>query len=199
MPRDAERTKRLAREAAIVEFAEHGQHGTTMERIAARAGVNKERVYSYFGDKAALFSHVVQEEIEKVAVAVPLTIERTEDVGEFAGRNFDYLQAHPHLARLVLWQGLADTGATPDGPVRGALQSKVETVAAAQRDGLVDSAIDPAYLVFLLLALTSWWSAAPQTARTLTGAGPSDPGERARRRAAVVDAAMRLAKRQLPA
>jgi AcrR family transcriptional regulator len=199
MPRDAERTKRLAREAAILEFAEHGQHGTTMERIAARAGVNKERVYSYFGDKAALFAHVVQEEIEKVAVAVPLTIERTEDVGEFAGRNFDYLEAHPHLARLVLWQGLADTGATPDGPIRDALQSKVETVAAAQRDGLIDNAIDPAYLVFLLLALTSWWSAAPQTARALTRASPTDPGERARRRAAVVDAAMRLAKRQLPA
>jgi hypothetical protein len=99
----------------------------------------------------------------------------------------------------VLWQGLADTGATPDGPIRDALQSKVETVAAAQRDGLIDNAIDPAYLVFLLLALTSWWSAAPQTARALTRASPTDPGERARRRAAVVDAAMRLAKRQLPA
>ena len=198
MPRDVERTKRLAREAAIVEFAAHGEHGTTMERIAARAGVNKERIYSYFGGKSALFTSVVAEEIDKVAEAVPLTIARIEDIGEFAGRTFDYLDAHPDLARLALWQGLTDAGSASDGPTRGALRIKVEAVAAAQREGLIDNALDPAYLLFLLLALTSWWFALPQTIRLLTAADPDDPRERAKRRAAVVDAAIRLARPHVP-
>jgi AcrR family transcriptional regulator len=198
MPRDVERTKRLAREAAIVEFAEHGEHGTTMERIAARAGVNKERIYSYFGDKSALFTSVVADEIGNIAEAVPLTIARIEDVGEYAGQTFDYLDAHPDLARLALWQGLADTGSAPDGPNRAALRLKVDAIAAAQREGLIDSTLDPAYLLFLLLALTSWWFALPQTIRLLTGADPADPREHAKRRAAVVDAAMRLARPQGP-
>ena len=198
MPRDVERTKRLAREAAIAEFAEHGEHGTTMERIAARAGVNKERIYNYFGDKSALFTSVVAEEVNNVGEAVPLTIARIEDVGEFAGRTFDYLHAHPDLARLVLWEGLADTGSAPNGPTREALRSNVDVAAAAQREGLIDNASDPAYVVFLLLAVTSWWFAMPQTIRVLTGADPADPRERAKRRAAIVDAAMRLVRPHLP-
>ncbi len=194
MARDVEATKRRIREAAVAEFAEHGRHGTTIERIAARAGVNRERVYHYFGDKAALFGAVVREEAEKVAEAVQPGSVRAEDFGEVAGRTFDYQRAHPELARLVLWEGLADTGAAHDELGRSALyKGKVEAVAAAQREGLIDDTVDPAHLVFLLLALASWWDAAPQIARMLSGADAADPDERMRRRAAVVEAARRLA------
>ena len=199
MPRDVERTKQRARDAAIAEFAAHGEHGTTMERIAARAGVNKQRIYAHFGDKATLFKAVVWEEIDKVTAAVPLFIGRLADVGEFAGATFDYLQAHPDLARLVLWEGLADVGAVPDEPARRELyRRKLDVIAQAQRNGVIDDTLQPAYLVFMLLALASWWTAQPQTARMLTGADPSAPRERARRRAAVADAAMRLATPPLP-
>jgi len=185
------------REAAVAEFAEHGRHGTTIGRIAKRAGVNRERIYHHFGDKAALFSVVVREEAEKVAAAVPPRSVRAEDFGEIAGRTFDYQQAHPELARLVIWEGLADTGAARTEPGRGAhYRDKVEEVAAAQREGLIDDGMDPAYLVFVLQALASWWDAAPQIARMLTGADPDDPDERARRRAAVVEAARRIARPQ---
>ena len=194
MARDVEKTKRLIREAAAVEFAEHGQNGTTVERIAARAGINKERIYHYFGDKAALFGAVVREEAEKVARAVPPGSVRVEDFGEIAGRTFDYQQAHPDLARLVIWEGLADSGAANDELKRSALyKEKVEAIAAAQREGLIDDAMDPAHLVFMLIALASWWDAAPQIARMLTGADPADPDEQDRRRAAVVEAARRIA------
>lgn len=194
MARDVEQTKRRIREAAIAEFAEHGEHGTTVDRIAARAGVNRERIYHYFGDKAALFGAVVREEVEKVAEGIPSRIERIEDFGEIAGRNFDYHQAHPDLARLVVWEGLADTGAVADEIRRSPLyKSKVETLAAAQREGLIDDAIDPDHLMFLFIALASWWDAAPQIARMLSGADPADPDEQSRRRAAVVEATRRLA------
>ncbi len=195
MVRDVETTKRRIREAAVAEFAEHGRHGTTIDRVAARAGVNRERVYHYFGDKAALFGAVVREEAEKVAAAVPPRIERVEDFGEIAGRTFDYQQSHPELARLVVWEGLADTGAAHDELTRSALyKGKVEAIAAAQREGLIDGALDPAHLMFMLIALASWWDAAPQVARMLSGADPADPDERARRRAAVVEAARRIAR-----
>lgn len=197
MARGVEETRRRIREAAIAEFAEHGPHGTTMERIAERAGVNKERVYHYFGDKAALFGAVAREEAEKVARAVTPGSVRVEDFGEIAGRTFDYQQAHPELARLVIWEGLADTGAAQDEQGRRALyESKVDEVAAAQREGLIDGAIDPAYLVFMLQALAGWWDAAPQVARMLSGADPNDADERARRRAAVAEAARRIARPQ---
>jgi Tetracyclin repressor-like, C-terminal domain len=69
----------------------------------------------------------------------------------------------------------------------------VRAVAAAQQAGGLDADLDPAHLVFLLIAVAAWWFSVPQVARMLTGASGSDPAELARRRASVVRAAQRLA------
>ena len=61
---------------------------------------------------------------------------------------------------------------------------------------MLDDDLDPAHLVFLIIALAAWWQAVPQLARMLTGADGADPAERARLAAAcVVRAAQRLARR----
>jgi AcrR family transcriptional regulator len=190
---DTEGTRRRLKEAATVEFAERGPDGTTMARIAERAGINKERLYKYFGDKQSLFETVLADELEKLAASVTPPPAGFEDFGEFAGRTFDYHAAHPELARLLQWEGLAG-GRVPDEVHRTAhYQQKVQAVAAAQRAGVLDDDLDPAYLVFLMIALAAWWFSVPQVARMLTGADASDPTERARRRACVVRAAQRLA------
>jgi len=49
-----EETKAKLKAAAVQEFAEHGLAGTSAEHIARRAGVNNERIYSYFGSKDQL-------------------------------------------------------------------------------------------------------------------------------------------------
>ena len=69
---DTEGTKRKILDAAVAEFAAYGPDGTTIARIAQRAGVNKERIYYYFGDKRALFTYVLRDELAKVARAVPV-------------------------------------------------------------------------------------------------------------------------------
>jgi AcrR family transcriptional regulator len=191
---DVEGTKRRIREAAAAEFAERGPDGTTIDRIAKRARVNRERVYNYFGDKPTLFSAVIRSELDKIADAVPLVITCAADVGEFAGRTFDYQRTHPGLARLVLWEGLSDTGRVPDEITRTELYSaKAGAIAAAQQAGLIDDTIDAAHLIFLVIALSSYWSAAPQIARMLSGRDARDGAEAARRRAAVVHAALQIA------
>ncbi|KAB8194737.1 TetR family transcriptional regulator [Nonomuraea phyllanthi] len=191
---DVEGTKHRIYQAALAEFAAHGPDGTTVDRIAKRAQVNRERVYNYFGDKSALFSAVIRSELDKIAQAVPLTITRTTDLAEFAGRTFDYQRAHPDLARLVLWEGLSDTGTVPDELTRTELYTgKANAVAAAQQAGLIDDTLDPAHLMFLIIALSSYWSAAPQIARMLSGTDAQDATETAQRRAAVVHAARQLA------
>ncbi|MEV4473031.1 TetR family transcriptional regulator [Nonomuraea sp. NPDC049504] len=200
---DVEGTKHRIYQAALAEFAAHGPDGTTIDRIARRAQVNRERVYNYYGDKTALFATIVRGEVDALAAAVPLDITGPDDVGEFAGRAYDYQRAHPDLARLVLWEGLADTGAIPDELARTTLYAdKAAAIAAAQRAGRIDATLDPAHLMFLVMSLASYWSAAPQIARMLTGSpggpggsgdDPDDGAEAARRRAAVVHAARRLA------
>jgi AcrR family transcriptional regulator len=188
---DTEATRSRLKEAATAEFAERGPDGTTMARIAERAGINKERLYKYFGDKRALFETVLSDELEKLASA--LSPPDLADIGEYAGRLFDYHAAHPELARLLQWEGL--TGGPPADEVNRTAhyRQKVEAVAAAQRDGTLDDELDPAHLMFMLIALAAWWLSVPQLARMLTGAEANDPTEHARRRAFVVRAARRLA------
>ena len=191
---DTEGTRRRLKEAATAEFAEHGPDGTTMARIAERAGINKERLYKYFGDKQALFETVLTDELDKLATSVAPVPDGLEGIGEFAGRTFDYHAAHPELVRLLLWEGLS--GGPPADEVNRTAhyQHKAQAYAAAQRAGLLDDDLDPDHLVFLIIALAAWWISAPQLARMLTGAGDSDPAEHARRRASVVRAAERLAR-----
>jgi AcrR family transcriptional regulator len=164
-----------------------------MARIAERAEINKERLYKYFGDKQALFEAVLSDELDKLAASVAPIKVGLEDIGEFAGRTFDYQAAHPELVRLLLWEGLS--GRVADEANRTAhYKHKAEAYAAAQRDGILDEEMDAGHLVFLIIGLAAWWISAPQLARMITGADDSDPVEHARRRASVVRAAERLAR-----
>jgi AcrR family transcriptional regulator len=191
---DTEGTRRRLKEAATSEFAEYGLDGTTMTRIATRAGINKERLYSYYGDKNALWEVVLADELDRLAAAI--SVDASEDVGEFAGAAYDFHAAHPELARLLQWEGL-----TREPPVRAEqramhYQRKVHDFATAQREGPLDPALDPAHLTFALIALAAWWQTVPQLAELITGASAGDPSEKIRRRAFVVEAARRLANRQ---
>lgn len=187
---DVEGTKLRIRAAALEEFAAAGEHGTTIERIARRAGINKERIYNYYGDKTALFTAVTSAQLEKVAAAVPLAVATLDDIGAFAGGAFDYQQDHPDLARLLLWEGLSSTPV--DWSERAPLyRAKVTVMAAAQQAGIVTSDYTPAHLIGLLLGLASWWTSTPQLAQVLTDTNPDD--DRAARRTAVVRSALRVA------
>jgi len=198
---NTEETRRRLKEAAVEEFGQHGLAGARVDRIAARSGVNKERLYGYFGNKERLFATVLRDELALIATAVPMELLRAEDIGEFAGQVFDYHAAHPHLARLLHWEALAyGDGSVPDEEVRGAFyRQKVEAFAAAQQDGMLAEDPDAAHLVFLILALAAWWFAVPQVVRMLYGPEVDPAEDRARQRAAVVEAARRLALPRPPA
>lgn len=189
---DTEGTKRRILKAAVTEFAHLGPDGTTVERIAKSAGVNKERIYNYFGDKRELFSAVLRSELAEIAKAVPVTSFATEDIGEYAGRAYDYHCEHPELSRLMRWEGLTFDGEVPDEAQRRDYYAcKIQAVAEGQSLGTVTRTLEPDHLAFLVLALAGWWSAVPQVARMFTGR--DDDTEHARRRASVVEAARRLA------
>ncbi|QTF06547.1 TetR/AcrR family transcriptional regulator [Brenneria izadpanahii] len=189
---DTEGTKRKILAAAVIEFAKQGPDGTTVERIAKSAGVNKERVYNYFGDKRSLFSAVLRSELAKMAKAMPVASFAAEDIGEYAGRAYDYHLEHPELSRLMRWEGLTFEDKVPDEEQRREYYGyKIQAVAVGQKEGKLTNTLAADHLAFLILSLAAWWSAVPQMARMF--AGPESPDEHARRRASVVEAARRLA------
>lgn len=189
---DTEGTKRKILRAAVSEFAKYGPDGTTVEKIAQSAGVNKERVYNYFGDKRALFTAVLRNELAQVAQALPVKSFAVEDITEYAGQVYDYHCEHPELGRLMRWEGLAFEGEVPDEKLRREYYGyKIQAVVDGQQQGTITNALDADHLAFLILALAGWWSAVPQVARMLTGEHSLE--ENVRRRASVMEAVRRLA------
>ncbi|MBB2893754.1 TetR family transcriptional regulator [Flexivirga oryzae] len=190
---DTEGTKRKIVDAATAQFALTGPAGTTIERIAKEAGVNKERVYAYYGGKDALFAHVLAEQMRTATASVPVPSTGPDDVAAYAGRLFDYLDQHPHLLRLLQWEALTITGGVPDEQHRREMYAeRTGELAQGQATGNLTSSFDADLLNVLILGVVGYWTMVPQVARMI--AGPSDgPHEKERRRAAVVEAARRLA------
>lgn len=59
--RDAELSRRMILDAALVEFSEKGFSGARIDTIAAAAGVSKPMIYSYYGDKDDLYAAALRE------------------------------------------------------------------------------------------------------------------------------------------
>jgi AcrR family transcriptional regulator len=163
MPRDATATKARIMEAAVAEFAEYGVGGARMERIAARARANKRSLYDHFGDKAELFAIVLADQLERLAAAVEL---RSDGIAQYVGELYDYCAAHPELVRLVQWEALSlPPREAPRYVQRSAsYQRKVDAIATAQRDGLIDASLDPRRVLLLLIGMAEWTLYVPQLA-----------------------------------
>jgi AcrR family transcriptional regulator len=153
---DTARTRRLLLDAATEEFAEHGPPGARVDRIAARAGVNKERIYQYFGNKDQLFGAVLSHALERLAEAVPLDEHLAADLGAYAGQVFDYHAEHPQFLRLLLWEGLR--GDRPAAAEEQRAEHYARKLAALSSSG--DLRADE--LLYAVIALAGWWFATPQ-------------------------------------
>jgi len=196
---DVEGTKRKILDAATQEFAERGPAGTTIERIAKHAKVNKERVYNYFGGKPELFAQVLREQLAIAAQTVSLESAEPSAVSEYAGRLFDYHRQNPVLVRLLLWEALAYPDEVPEEHLRrDSYDAKSAVIEAGQNDGALTGSIPPDVMNFLLLAVAGYWAALPQVARMITDTNATDVDATARQRAGVVEAARRLTATDSP-
>jgi AcrR family transcriptional regulator len=96
-----------ALEAAVGAFARDGLHGTSMDAIAAAAGLTKPALYRRFGSKDALFERVVDHECTRLtdhllsAYALALELPVEERLGHAFEAFFRYAQDRPHGFRLL--------------------------------------------------------------------------------------------------
>lgn len=184
---DTEQTKSRLLDAAGLEFAEFGYSGARIDRIALRAGVNKERIYPYFGNKAGLFEAVIAAQMSMGLDEIPVTGAGPDAVARFAGDYFDASVANPRLARLTAWEGLerADPVGAPQRSARAALK-----VAAIERAVPGLTRHDAQDLLLSIVTLSHGWAAGRNVGVTITG-GADD---HARRRAHIVNAVRRIAQ-----
>jgi AcrR family transcriptional regulator len=165
--RNVELTKQRILAAATEEFSEHGFAGARVDRIAEQAGANKSLIYSYFGNKEALFAAVYQAIMRQVVQDVTMD---AADLPGYLGRRLDWQYRNPALSRIALW-GTLELADFPE--ITGAYavrQGKLQRIADAQRDGLIDSSLAPSDILDLIDSL----------ARPTQWLGPHGPDDLAR-------------------
>lgn len=171
--RDPERTRARIIEAAIEEFSAKGFAGARVSGIAARAGVNQQLIAYHFDGKLGLYREIGRRWRTDEARAVPEDLEFVEMIRQYVRTSVD-----PKLgARLLAWEGLADTGEDSPESLRRdlRLRQEVEALARRRRQGELDQSVDPAALLLIGMSAANALAVYPQLARALFGAEASAP------------------------
>ncbi len=137
--------------AAIEEFASKGLAGARTAEIAARAGVNKQLIFYYFGSKRGLYDAVVSRAGGRLAAGTPSDgVHReprgsAERIRQTLRSVYRSLADQPELAGLLV-RGLTDheaSAATLGAYVRGLVGELSELVSEGQGLGYFRDDVDP--------------------------------------------------------
>jgi len=136
--RDADASRARVFAAAAEEFAARGFDGAKVDRIAARADVNKAMLYYHFTDKAALYRAVVGDMFASTAAAMA-TLRAAGGPPEQQLATFIRViaregRSRPHFPAMWLRE-LADGGRHLDRGNFGDIYGIISTLAAILKDG----------------------------------------------------------------
>lgn len=99
-------TRRLILEASKALFEEHGFAGTTMRRVAAKAGVGLGTIFTHFPDKSALLIAALLEDLaatdQEILATLPQEAPLREQIMHIAAAGFGYWCARPALSTVLL-------------------------------------------------------------------------------------------------
>jgi len=104
------RTKARIFRAGAQLFAARGPDGARIDEIARSAGVNKERIYAYFGSKAGLYREVLIDVYTRAAHNKRLLALTEGDIETMTGTVvdtfFEIHEGNPSFWRLLSWENL---------------------------------------------------------------------------------------------
>jgi TetR/AcrR family transcriptional regulator len=197
--RDPAATRKKLLTAARREFAKNGLAGARVDEIAARAGVNKQLVYHYFGDKDALYLAVLEWVYEEIrAQERELNLEGLppdQAIKTLIEASFDHLAAHPDF--IVL---LNDENRSGARHVRGSrkleamhspLVSMVSTILGeGVRAGTFRKGVNAVHLYISIAGLSYFFFSNTPTLSAIFGKDLSSAAEKRARRKHVVDLVM---------
>jgi TetR/AcrR family transcriptional regulator len=194
--RNPEATRQKLLTAARREFADSGLAGARVDEIAARAGVNKQLVYHYFGDKDALYLAVLEWVYEEIrAQERKLNLEGLPPkmaIQKLIESSFDHLAAHPDFIVLLNDENLGGArhvrGSRKLKAMHSPLVSMLDKILKqGVREGTFRRGINPVHLYISIAGLSYFFFSNTATLSAIFGTDLSRPAMKRARRRHVVD------------
>ncbi|ALU73438.1 TetR family transcriptional regulator (plasmid) [Rhodococcus erythropolis R138] len=185
---DITATKQRILNAALKEFGTHGLSGARIDRIAKNGNASKERLYAYFGNKAALFHAVLDADFAEAMESVAWA----DDIPQHAVNLFDAMTSKPYIQRMLIWGQLQGEGPRMRRQSEGhpSWIPRRAAIRKAQDDGIVAAHWNPEDLITLIFGLVFAWGVTPGSVDNQS----ADAQELTRRRNLVYVATVRLCK-----
>jgi len=194
--RNPEATRQKLLAAARREFADSGLAGARVDEIAARAGVNKQLVYHYFGDKDALYLAVLEwvyEEIRAQERNLKLAgLPPREAIRKLVESSFDHLAAHPDFILLLNDENRGGARHVRTSRRLEAMHSPLVSLVSkilgeGVREGVFRRGINPVHLYISIAGLSYFFFSNTPTLSAIFGKDLASPTARRARRKHVVD------------
>jgi AcrR family transcriptional regulator len=145
-------------------FAERGFEGTSIEEIAAQAGVSKPVVYEHFGGKEGLYAVVVDREVDHLLTMATTLLDGDHTMPKFSGaavRLLKYIEDNADGFRILVRDSPPGSGTGTFGTLLSDIAGQVEYIVG---DYLTlrghDRGLAPMYaqmLVGMVAFAAQWW------------------------------------------
>lgn len=146
--RDSEATRESLHLAGLEEFAARGFDGATVDRIAARAGVNKAMINYHFAGKAGLYRAILASEFswlqERLVDLEASPADPGARLARFIAVFGELHTRHPHLSRMLMREVMSG-GLHLDDDLLSRIRAVFGTVQAIVEAGVREGTFRPVH------------------------------------------------------
>ncbi|KQT66251.1 MULTISPECIES: TetR family transcriptional regulator C-terminal domain-containing protein [unclassified Aureimonas] len=168
-------------DAALQVFSIHGFRGSTLDQIAARAGMSKPNLLYYFKRKQDIYAAVLEATLDEWLAP----LERLDPAGDpieelrrYITRKIELSMERPEASRLFAGEMLSGAPAIGDF-LKTRLKSLVHEKAGVIRTWVTDgrlAPVDPFHLLFAIWATTQTYADFDTQIRAILGTEVGRPG-----------------------
>lgn len=150
-------------EAALEVFATYGFRGSTIDQIAAQAGLSKPNLLYYFDSKEAIHTLLLQDLLETWLNPLKKMNRNGEPIKEITGyvvRKLEMARDFPRESRLFaneILQGAPRILDEISGPLKDLVDRKAKVIAGWSKAGRI-APVDPYHLIFSIWATTQHYA-----------------------------------------
>jgi TetR/AcrR family transcriptional regulator len=166
-------------EAALELFSAQGFRGSTLDRIAAAAGMSKPNMLYYFHRKEdiyeALMQRLLKTWLEPLRALDPHG-DPLAEIGAYVRRKLEMSRLYPRESRLFaneILQGAPRILPLLQGELRDLVDEKAAVIRGWIRQGRIAS-VDPVHLIFAIWATTQHYADFDVQVRAVLGDGRND-------------------------
>jgi TetR/AcrR family transcriptional regulator len=170
------KNRTLILEAALDVFSAQGFRGSTIDQIAARAGMSKPNLLYYFPTKKAIYVALVEsilaEWLQPLAEMDPQG-DPVAEIGRYIDAKLRMSRLRPEASRLFaneILHGAPDIRGFLQGPLRALVDEKAAVIHGWIAAGRL-AAIDPHHLIFMIWAVTQHYADFEVQVRAVLGEG----------------------------